>query len=749
MGEAEDLASILGTEIRLAERDIQEDLEPERHAYDLIVPVFNAPDVLAKCLDSLIANTDPRHGILVVDDASTDPRIEPMLAEYAARWPHLRCVRLPANLGFPGAVNAGLKMTRGDVVLINSDTEYSPGWLARMDRCRRSDPRIHVVCPLSNNATICSVPQFNAKNVLDGRTSIAEMARRVARTSLRRYPRIPTAVGFCMLVTREALERVGLLDTAFGKGYGEEVDWCQRAWAMGCETALCDDAYVYHHGEVTYSAVPEKRSLQEAAEKIVLHRWPGYLDAVRTYCLLNPLRLQHQRLHEASRARVAAAVPRVLHVCHSFDALAGTEIITRRVIEGTRGRVASTVLFPATLDGWYDAVTDEDADGLERIRMNRLLARSDTCVNGVTASIRSGIVERFFAEAVAGAAPDIVHFQHLIHFGSLLLPVIARSLRTRVVVSLHDYFLLCPEWNLTGPRGRPCGKPFGGADVECLACLARKQERSNGAHLLDLPSYLAERRALAGAALAAADRIIAPSESVRERFREAFGADIAGRIQVIPHGSVTHPREEREARSSRLVVAFLGYLNAPKGGDVFLEVVRRLKHSSICFQLVGACPDRRILLEHPNLEARGAYQAHELPRLLRDVDVVVIPSVASETYCLTLDEAFRAGVPVIASRVGAIPERLVHGRTGLLVEPGDPADLEAAIVRVERDRELLDRLRSEVSLLRLTSAEESIAEYEEIYRRLAARPDGKSDVIRARMRQNLGHLARLKTQGPS
>ena len=81
---------------------------PEQHVYDLIVPNFNAPDFLERCLDSLIAHTDHRHLIHVVDDASTDPRVDPLLRRYAARHSHLRYYRLPTNLGFPGAVNAAL-----------------------------------------------------------------------------------------------------------------------------------------------------------------------------------------------------------------------------------------------------------------------------------------------------------------------------------------------------------------------------------------------------------------------------------------------------------------------------------------------------------------------------------------------------------------------------------------------------------------------------------------------------------------
>jgi len=193
MRAATSLAGSLLMKLRHIDGDVDK-APPEQNLYDLIVPTFNAPEILEKCLDSLIANTDHSHMIHVIDDASTDERVDRMMRLYAARHSHIRYYRLPVNLGFPGAVNALLASTTHDVVLINSDTMYPPNWLARMDRCRRSNPAIHAVSPLSNNATICSVPGFNEKNALPPNLSLTDMDLLVQQTSLRRYPPVPTAV---------------------------------------------------------------------------------------------------------------------------------------------------------------------------------------------------------------------------------------------------------------------------------------------------------------------------------------------------------------------------------------------------------------------------------------------------------------------------------------------------------------------------------------------------------------------------
>ncbi len=701
------------------------DIAPEQTLYDLVVPVFNAPEVLKACLDSLIANTAHRHLVHVVDDASTDPRIEPMLQSYAARHAHVRYYRLPVNLGFPGAVNAALASTTHDVVLVNSDTEYPPEWLARMDRCRRSDPAIHAVSPLSNNATICSVPGFNEKNTLPPGMSVADMDRLVQRTSLRRYPRVPTAVGFCMLMTRRAIDDVGPFDMAFGRGYGEEVDWCQRAWARGHASVICDDVYVYHHGEAGFSQVPERQLLRQANEQRVAARWPRYVPAVQAWCAANPLRFQQQKLYELLRHRSAAEL-RVLHVTHDFDRLAGTELFTRQLVDGMRERVTSTVLFPAPLSPWQDAIVEEEGRGLLRdavfkVRMNVGLFAVDHALRGAAISLRSAGTERFFAEVLAASGAQVVHFSHLANLGSLALPLVARAMGAKVVIVLHDYFLLCPDWNLLHADGKACGEPRADADnPRCIDCLARRIRSRRGAPALDVAQLVRERAALCRAILAQADAVVAPSQFVREQFTRAWGSGIGERIRVLPHGTVAHPFVAGYAPQRELRIALLGNANALKGADTFAEAARRMRGRAVRFRVLGGLPAGSGISARDNLELCGPYVQRELSRLLQDVDVVFIGSIVHETFCYTVDESFRAGVPVVATAVGAIPERVTDGVTGILIPPGDAAALVQAIERLDRDRALVAAMRENVARLRLRSIDEAVADYAQLYEELAA-----------------------------
>ena len=133
------------------------------------------------------------------------------------------------------------------------------------DRLRESDPRIGLVGPLSNTASWQSIPDVRlpdgewAENPLGEGTTPEDMARSVARYSGRLYPRLPFLNGFCLLIRRQVIDELGRFDeVTFGRGYGEENDYCLRAAKAGWQLAVADDVYVYHRQSRSYShAAPQ------------------------------------------------------------------------------------------------------------------------------------------------------------------------------------------------------------------------------------------------------------------------------------------------------------------------------------------------------------------------------------------------------------------------------------------------------------------------------------------------------------
>ena len=277
---------------------------PER--VDIVIPVYNAIDDLRACVDSVRRHAPPGgHCLVLIDDASTDPGVAALFGELAAECgPGLELLRNPENLGFVATANRGMALyPERDVLLLNSDTIVTDGWLEKIRRCADSDPAIGTVTPFSNNAEICSFPLFCQDNPLSDLPPIAQIA---AALAARRptYPDLPTAVGFCMFIRRRLIERIGVFDAeTFGKGYGEENDFCMRAAAAGFRNVLCDDAFVAHTGGRSFDE--RKVALMQENGRRLLARYPEYAALVQDFIAADPL----CDIREAAWARLAAPPP--------------------------------------------------------------------------------------------------------------------------------------------------------------------------------------------------------------------------------------------------------------------------------------------------------------------------------------------------------------------------------------------------------------------------------------------------------
>ena len=222
---------------------------------DIVVPVYNAYDFVKECVESVLKNTDfSAARLILINDKSSDERIGPLLEKYAKKNPgNIIFIENEENLGFVKTANKGMRYSQNDVVLLNSDAKVSERWLEKMMRCADEDEKIATVTPLSNNKTPVRLPEiFRERGYPEGFT-FEKMASLVENCSMRLYPDIPSAHGFCMLIKREAIEAVGYFDEEnFGKGYGEENDFCFRCFRKGFRHVLCDDVYVLHAGAQSF-----------------------------------------------------------------------------------------------------------------------------------------------------------------------------------------------------------------------------------------------------------------------------------------------------------------------------------------------------------------------------------------------------------------------------------------------------------------------------------------------------------------
>lgn len=231
---------------------------------DIIICVYNAYEDVKKCIESVYAYTSKPYRLIIVDDNSAE-LTQKYLEKVAEENDNVLLIRNTSNNhGYTYAANIGLKASSAEYnILLNSDTIVSEHWIDNMIKCA-VEKNADLVGPLSNTASWQSIPKLTDEdgdwchNVLPSNISIQKMANLVEHTSERLYPVVPLLNGFCMMVTRNAINTLGYFDEEnFGRGFAEEDDYTSRAVHAGLKLAIADDTYIFHAQSKSYS--DEKR----------------------------------------------------------------------------------------------------------------------------------------------------------------------------------------------------------------------------------------------------------------------------------------------------------------------------------------------------------------------------------------------------------------------------------------------------------------------------------------------------------
>ena len=625
---------------------------------DVVIPVYNAPGDVRRCFASVIARTPPGYRLVLIDDASPDPEVRAVFDEIAAqRHDHVTLLANPRNLGFTGTANRGMTLSRRDVVLLNSDTVVTDGWLEALVRCAASDPAIGTITPWSNNAEILSYPRFCVNNAWPDDADPAPLARAFARAAVPTYPDIPTGVGFCFYVRRAMLDAIGGFDPAFGAGYGEENDLCMRAAAAGWRNVVADDGFVLHTGGRSFEK--QKDALVPKNTATLLDRHPGYLALVHQYVAADPLAPLREA---ASIALAAASGPGVLHVIHHHGG--GTETHARALVAATRGSLHHAIAV-AVGDRWR--VETHGADGstiafdLERLPDEPWR----DFVGGLCATL--GIA--------------LVHVHNVSACRDGLMTALA-DLDIPFGYTVHDVNVACPTITFLAADGMYCGAETD-PDV-CRRCLGAQPAFES----VDIVAWRERHRPL----VERASFVIAPSRWAADTLKRYYPT---AQVEVVPHGV---PEPVARHGGTRLAVmlphddvptvAVLGAVGPDKGSrriEKLVELARR-RDVPVRFVLIGYLDRQHAAWQSDDARftVHGRYEPRDLPDLLAHyrVSMVLFPSAGPETFSYTLSEAWSAGRPVLVPPIGALPERVASTGAGWVMSEAEWRDEEAMLDRI-------------------------------------------------------------------
>ena len=599
-------------------------------AIDIIIPVYRGLDDTRRCLQSVLqASYAQPHHIIVINDASPEPALAQWLRELAQQEPRLTLLENESNLGFVATVNRGMALhPTHDVLLLNSDTEVANNWLDRLHATAYRDAATGTVTPLSNNATICSYPRFCANNDLPPGFDTSSLDHLCASTHPNASAVIPTAVGFCMYIRRDCLNQTGLFDTEnFGKGYGEENDFCMRAHYLGWNHQLALDTFVLHTGGVSFGE--SKTPREEAAYATLQRLHPEYDALVQAHLQTNPAQAARNALDEA-RLRLSN-LPCILMVTHSLGG--GTLRHVHELAQWLTPRANTLTLIPLPE------------------HMLRLQWLNPTA--GYTEDFHWPNDAIALRTKLQQLGVKHIHYHHLLGLnpGLMQLPL---ELGTTYDFTAHDYYSACPQVTMTLADHRYCEEQ---GPQQCSACLAQRPAPTEES----IEDWRMRHRHF----LAQARYVLTPSRDAAMRLQRYFPQ---APIRVAPHFDITaqqqlpSPKHRRIPSDTHLRIFLLGGVSASKGGNVMQAVAQAAARTQAPLELhLIGYPHRTMPLQpRASLTIHGPYEDTDLPLLLQRLqpDLIWFPALWPETYSYTLSTALQAGLPIVATNLGAFPARL-------------------------------------------------------------------------------------------
>ncbi|MGH3087653.1 MAG: glycosyltransferase [Rubrobacteraceae bacterium] len=664
----------------------------------IIVPIHNAHDELKELLSSVVENTTASAELLLIDDASTDPRIPSLLAGYEA-LENVRILTNEENLGFSGAMNRGFAESGGnDVVIVNSDVEVTPRWLENMRLAAYADPRTATVTALSDNAGAFSVPMMGEKNDTPEGLERDDVGRLVTQWSAQVCPDTPTGNGFCMYVKREALEEVGGFDEeSFPRGYAEENDFCMRAKKLGYNHVVDDATFVFHERAASFGS--EKKELLKAARKKLDGLHPEYTRLAGSFLdSADMKKVAHNVLVAYRNAGSERVKPRLLFVIHGAGG--GTSHTNLDLMGALADRYSPYVLVSNTFQLRLLRYEPEGPVLVEKWDFGRKWEPTEFSRPDYRAIVFGLLVKYRF---------ELVHIRHLMGH-TFDLPEVAARLGIPVVLSFHDFYFSCPTVQLIDDNGKYCGgNCTPGTGRQCTIMTPRLEGLPILKH-----AWLGTWRLRVERMFEHIDAFVTMSRAAKEIHLRSLPVLRDRPFEVIEHG-----RDLEQARLAappgegpvRILVP--GHLKLHKGLDFIRKLKQEDSENRIEFHFLGEVEEefRDLGVDH------GLYEREELNDRVREIrpSFMGIFSIWPETYCHTLTEAWAAGVPVLASDIGALRERVNDHGGGWLIDFEDPKGSYERILRISGDRSAYARELERANLRGIKSTREMSDDYEELY----------------------------------
>jgi GT2 family glycosyltransferase/glycosyltransferase involved in cell wall biosynthesis len=643
----------------------------------IIIPVYNALNYLKQCIQSIQnSNCDTDYEVIVINDCSPDKEVDKYLMQL--NYPNIKVYANEVNLGFVGTCNKGMDLANdNDVCLLNSDTEVTQKFLDKIQKIAYADPSIGTVTPMSNSASILSIPFYCQESPLpDGLTP--EKANLILESIyLDEIPVLPTGNGFCMYIKRELIDCIGKFDEQnFGKGYGEENDFCLRAHEAGFLNVADVSTFIYHKAHASFNEnntiSQEVINLKQKNSNFLHNKYPYWQSWIEDFVANSIIKKKVQifnfifKLSESKK-------PIILIIKHREEPIGGVGHHTN-ILMSYLEKFNFLELSP--YENSLKLVYYDDDRNVTELYIDNPDCNDFKIFVTKTIKLLNEFID--FRH---------IHIQHLLGFDISLLGL-TKSINVSVSLTIHDLYLINRDLNFI-------------------------HNPSNNDEIISDEDYAKRLNYL----FTNIDKIIVPSKYILDTFNRNLQTPV--NMKIIENGIKIAPKKKATiSQQKALNIAFLGKPVKNKGIETFLNLIKDLKQNAdVNFYIIG----------RPEYDFESMVQAHFLVQgvdfnihhyqdgnaydLMHDLDIdlVILPSEVRESFSMTLSEALSFGVPVLAKDVGAIGQRLKSYKVGFLYS--EYSELLTTIMEIIKDKQILNQQIELIKKLKIQDGQSMSNEY--------------------------------------
>lgn len=616
---------------------------------DIIIPVYNGYEFLPKLFDSIIKNTTLPYRLLIGNDKSPDSRVKEFIENFIENNQSLniKFIDNKENLGFLKTVNTLTQYAENHLVILNTDTEVPRYWLERLMYPILSKKNIASTTPFTNSGTICSFPDYLVDNSgLYKDLSLKQIDSLFGYIDVESTMiDVPTGVGFCMGMNFNVIQQIGMFDEIYGKGYGEENDWCQRAIQAGYKNVHITNLFVYHKHGGSFLSEDKKRYIEEHYQ-ILLNKFPTYDNQIQTTIKENRL-LPIRKLMKVMIDFEYTTQCNILFIDHNLGG--GANLYRHRKIESLVQDNNGVICFLYNINkneytvefitkDYKETFAIDDKDDIYKVLSAFKI--DDLFVNG------------------------LVSFPNVVSMLNEISLLVKDKRFSKVTFPIHDYFCISPNYTLLGENNIYEGVPLDDkTHSEFL-----KESKGEFKLFCDETNATIWRKAW-NHFLDGCSEILCFSHSSEDIILSIY-PELDNKLVYIPHSSddkFDNIYDEKTSNSKK-VIGILGNINLPKGREVIHNLVEYIDENNLDIDVV-LIGNIDVDISSQHFIRTGSYSRKDVPRLIKKYGITefLIPSVWPETFSYTTDEIMQLGYPLSVFDLGAPAERVSSYNKGQIL----------------------------------------------------------------------------------